>query len=68
MDDERFVFERDGYRCVQCGMSNDQHLERWNQRLHIDHIKPLSKGYALTRDNAQLLCRKCNSSKKDKIG
>lgn len=67
-EDERFVFERDGYRCVDCGMTNDEHLERWNQRLHLDHIKPLSKGYALTRENAQLLCRKCNSSKRDKIG
>lgn len=61
--DERFVFRRDGYRCVDCGMTNDEHLERWGQRLHLDHVKPLSRGHALTRFNAALRCRSCNSRK-----
>ena len=55
--DERYVFRRDGYKCVKCGMTNAEHKEKWGQRLHLDHIKPLSAGHALTRFTAQLLCR-----------
>lgn len=33
----------------------------------IDHIKPLSKGGLHSWDNVQLLCRHCNSLKRDKI-
>lgn len=66
--DERYVFRRDGYKCQGCGMTNEAHLEKWGQRLHLDHVKPLSKGHALTRFNAQLLCRSCNSRKSNKMG
>ena len=34
---------------------------------HIDHHLPKSKGYALTRTNAVLLCPSCNSSKRAKL-
>jgi len=51
------VFERDNYKCRQCGISkNDSPLE-------IDHIKPFSKGGADNLNNYQLLCKKCNRSK-----
>lgn len=49
-----FVFERDGYRCAQCGTAED---------LTIDHIYPKSLGGADTEDNLQTLCRSCNSRK-----
>lgn len=42
------------YRCAICGEVKP--LER-------DHIFPLSKGGAFTKDNIQGLCRSCNSSK-----
>lgn len=45
-------------RCFKCNSRND---------LTIDHLKPLSKGYSLSRQNAVLLCRSCNSSKQDKM-
>jgi hypothetical protein len=48
------VFERDGYRCVQCGDWHD---------LHADHIHPESKGGLATLDNLQTLCKPCNSRK-----
>jgi len=35
--------------------------------LCIDHHKPLSKGYPLTRENAVVLCRSCNCSKGNKL-
>ena len=51
------VFERDNYKCRQCGISkNDSPLE-------IDHIKPFSKGGPDTLENYQLLCKRCNRSK-----
>lgn len=49
-----FIYERDGYRCVQCGAVED---------LTIDHIYPKSLGGAHTADNLQTLCRSCNSRK-----
>lgn len=33
----------------------------------VDHILPRSKGGATTQDNIQLLCRRCNTAKKDDL-
>lgn len=48
------VFERDAYRCVECGSWHD---------LTVDHIIPESKGGPLTLENTRTLCRSCNSRK-----
>jgi 5-methylcytosine-specific restriction endonuclease McrA len=50
----RQVFERDAYRCQQCGT----HLN-----LTVDHIIPESKGGTLHLENLQTLCQSCNSRK-----
>jgi 5-methylcytosine-specific restriction endonuclease McrA len=52
------VWQRDGGKCVECGAI---------EYLEFDHIIPLSKGGASSVNNLQLLCRKCNSKKSDKI-
>ena len=52
------VYQRDGGRCVECG--DDQYLE-------FDHVIPFSKGGASSEANLQLLCRRCNMSKANKI-
>lgn len=52
------VFERDGYRCLDCGTV---------EQLCCDHIIPVSKGGETTEENLQTLCRPCNSRKKDRI-
>lgn len=52
------VFERDEYRCQDCGTHID---------LSIDHIHPESKGGSSTEENLRTLCRSCNSSKGAKV-
>jgi hypothetical protein len=52
------VWQRDGGRCVQCGV--DTYLE-------YDHVIPRSKGGADSEGNIQLLCRRCNLQKSDRI-
>lgn len=52
------VWQRYGGKCVEC--SSDQYLE-------YDHIIPHAKGGSNADNNVQLLCRKCNLSKSDRI-
>lgn len=52
--DQDYTFKIFENKCFNCG--NPKQLE-------IDHHKPLSKGFGLSRTNAVILCRKCNSSK-----
>lgn len=46
------------YSCAFCGTQED---------ITQDHIIPLSKGGLNVIENIQPLCRKCNSSKRDKL-
>ena len=46
------VFERDGWRCVECGRKG---------RLEVDHIRPIARGGApLDPANLRTLCRGCH--------
>lgn len=51
------VFSRDENICKMCGST---------ERLEIDHIIPLSRGGSNELTNLQILCRHCNSVKRDK--
>jgi 5-methylcytosine-specific restriction endonuclease McrA len=53
-DDELYTKELFNSKCANCNSRDD---------LCIDHHNPLYLGNALTRSNAVVLCRKCNSSK-----
>ena len=48
------VFERDGFKCLKCGMQKN---------LTVDHIYPEILGGSDDLENLQTLCRSCNSSK-----
>jgi hypothetical protein len=52
------VWIRDSGLCVECGA--DDYLE-------FDHVIPVSKGGSNTEQNIQLLCRRCNNTKRDRI-
>ena len=54
------IFHRDNFKCKRCGDSpaiNNECI------LHIDHIKPHSKGGSSHKNNLQTLCRSCNQGK-----
>ncbi|MCD6579206.1 HNH endonuclease [bacterium] len=57
---KEFVRERDERKCKVCGATED---------LCFDHILPYSKGGLSDHPtNIQLLCKKCNLKKLDKLG
>ena len=49
--------------CAYCGVSEKDHLKIRGERLHHEHIVPLSNGGSYTKDNVIPACRSCNSSK-----
>jgi len=61
------VRSRDGFECVDCGQSQEEHLDAYGQRLHVHHIKPASevdepeKRNSLT--NLVTLCITCHLGK-----
>jgi HNH endonuclease len=57
-DVKREVWDRDAGRCTRC---------RATEYLEFDHIIPHTRGGANTVNNVQLLCRKCNLIKSDRI-
>jgi hypothetical protein len=64
------ALERDNYKCIDCGMGNEDHIEKYGCELHVDHIIPrrkfidtqgkycYNKGNRLV--NLQTLCIKCH--------
>jgi hypothetical protein len=51
------VLERDGYRCVVCGR---RPRDEPGLVLHLDHIRPVSKGGRNEESNLRTLCVTCN--------
>ena len=56
------VMKRDNFKCKICGRTPaiDSTII-----LHVDHIKPYSKGGETIQENLQTLCSKCNIGKSD---
>ncbi len=51
--------------CAYCGISEQEHREKYEQVLHQEHIIPLSKGGGYTKNNIIPSCHRCNASKGD---
>jgi len=60
-----YIFERDDYICQNCGRKTRPDFNDCNNPLYpnLDHIVPLSKGGAHTKENTQCLCHQCNTWK-----
>lgn len=58
IEDEKYTRKLFENKCFKCSSTKD---------LYIDHNYPLSKGFPLTKNNAVLLCIKCNSAKNNKL-
>jgi 5-methylcytosine-specific restriction endonuclease McrA len=52
--------------CAYCGMTEEKHLEKFNEILHQEHFIALSNGGEYTCNNIIPACRSCNSSKNNK--
>jgi len=59
-EQKQIILKRDGYKCVICGRGIKDGVT-----LHVDHIKPKSKGGKATIDNGQTLCSIHNFRKKN---
>ena len=59
------VYKRDAYTCGICGLvgQGESHSEKI-KGFEIDHIKPNAAGGDPSMKNLQVLCRKCNNSKR----
>lgn len=60
------LIKRDGWECKRCG-TTCQMPKGLNtpDEATVDHVIPISKGGPHTWDNVQLLCRECNTAKRD---
>lgn len=64
------ALKRDNYKCIVCGMSNDQHKNRYGQGLHVNHIKPYHNinNYKIANKttNLETLCVKHHMEREDR--
>lgn len=58
------IFERDQSTCQNCGANEET---KPGVKLVLDHIIPYSKGGETIYENLQVLCRKCNIEKRNKV-
>jgi len=60
----RAARERDGYECQRCEMSDQEHIGRFDQGLHVHHITPFrtfnDHAEANELSNLITLCRECH--------
>ena len=59
----QMALERDGFKCVRCGMTESQHKLKYKQSLHVDHIIRRRDGGDDLVDNLQCLCCVCHVKK-----
>ena len=55
------VLKRDGFSCVKCGMTDEEHKAAWGKPITIDHINKDRSDNSL--DNLQTLCLTCHGRK-----
>jgi hypothetical protein len=65
---QRRVFERDGRRCVICGLGSDEFYEDGSRvSLTVGHRYPNARRGAADENNLQTECRRCNEPVRDEL-
>lgn len=54
------VRQRDNFTCQDCGISENEHILKWNQPLHVHHINPYRKSSDNSMENLITYCCKCH--------
>lgn len=60
------VLERDKYKCVDCGMTQDEHIAQYKKSLTINHINGRGRRSAEPDnrlENLETLCLRCHGLK-----
>lgn len=57
------LYQYSNYSCMYCGLTEEEHISLFKQRLHRDHAYNYGSNGI---DNCILSCKRCNSSKHDK--
>lgn len=62
------ILEKDGYKCLKCGMTRKEHRDRWNRDLTVDHINGKGRNVPANekdnrKSNLQTLCLSCHGKK-----
>lgn len=52
---------RDKFKCQECGMTEDDHIKRYNSPLHVHHINPYRYSKNNSLENLKTLCVGCHS-------
>lgn len=64
------ALKRDGYKCIVCGMTNDEHMEKYGNGLHVNHIEPYHNinNYKIANrlSNLESLCVTHHSQREDR--
>jgi hypothetical protein len=58
------VISRDGGKCSECGLTREEHMQRFEQDLHVHHIEPIRdiRDYteANKMENLTTVCSECH--------
>lgn len=60
------VYKRDNYCCVVCGMTMQEHIDKYKRRLTINHINGLGRNSVIPDnrlENLETVCLKCHGYK-----
>lgn len=56
-----FILNRDGYSCIECGMTDAEHKAKWGRPITIDHRDKNRKNN--NPENLRTMCLRCHGRK-----